>query len=88
MNKRTLPTKQSVTAVLNFSYWLCNQMEARNVTATALASYCGLERKTIYSYCSGERYPKLDVLAKIFSFFDYDEINIPLEVDNDSVFGT
>lgn len=78
MNRKTLPTRQSVEAVTYFSYWLCKQMAENNVNAGKLADYCGLERKTIYSYCSGKRYPKLDVLAKIFSFFDCKTIEIPL----------
>lgn len=88
MNKQILPNRESATATLCFSHWLCEQMLKNKKNAVELAKYCDLERKTIYSYCSGERYPKLDVLAKIFSFFDCSEINIPLEVDNDDLSGT
>lgn len=79
MNKQTLPTKQSASATAYFSYWLCEQMAKRDVNAVELANYCDLDRKTIYAYCAGTRYPKLDVLAKIFHYFDKKTIIIPLE---------
>lgn len=83
MNRKTLPTRQSVEAVTYFSYWLCKQMAENNVNAVKLADYCGLERKTIYDYCAGKRYPKLDVLAKIFFYFDCKKIEIPMEVEDE-----
>lgn len=88
MNRVTTHNIHSASATNYFAHWLCEQMLKNKKNAVELAKYCDLERKTIYSYCSGERYPKLDVLAKIFSFFDCSEINIPLEVDNDDLSGT
>ena len=79
MNRSPYPTKQSINATNFFSYWLCHQMAENDTNAVQLANYCDLERKTIYSYCSGERYPRLDTLVKIFSFFDCKKIEIPLE---------
>lgn len=78
MNRTVLPTAQSASATGYFAHWLCEQMADRNVNAIELADYVGLERKAIYDYCAGKRYPKLDVLAKIFSFFDCKTIEIPL----------
>lgn len=81
MNKSILPNRQTRAATYFFSQWLCKQMEKNNVTAVALARYVGCERKSIYDYCAGTRYPKLDVLAKIYSYFDKSTIIIPLTED-------
>ena len=78
MNRQILPNKQTVAATYYFSHWLCKQMEKNDVNAVALARYVGCERKSIYDYCAGRRYPKLDVLAKIFAYFDKSTIIIPL----------
>lgn len=83
MNRTVLPTVQSATATGYFAHWLCEQMADRNVNAIELAEYVGLERKTIYEYCAGKRYPKLDVLAKIFFYFDCKKIEIPMEVEHE-----
>ena len=88
MNRTVLPTAQSASAAGYFAHWLCEQMAENNVNAVKLADYCGLERKTIYDYCAGKRYPKLDVLAKILFYFDCKKIEIPMEVDNDDLSGT
>ena len=79
MNKIPPQTKQSVTAVTNFSYWLADRMEKNNISAVKLGSYLGVERKTIYAWCSGARVPRLDVLAKIFFFFDEEEIKVSIK---------
>ena len=87
MNRKMLPNQQTVAATYYFSHWLCKQMEKNNVNAVTLAKYVGVERKTIYSYCSGGRYPKLDVLAKIYTYFDKSTIIIPLtEVHDENLF--
>ena len=78
MNRQILPNQQTVAATCYFSHWLCDQMDKKNVNAVALAKYVGVERKTIYDYCAGKRYPKLDVLAKIYAYFDKSTIIIPL----------
>lgn len=78
MNKNILPNRQTASATMYFSDWLCEQMEKNNVNAVALARYVGCDRKTIYEYCAGRRYPKLDVLAKIYAYFDERTIIIPL----------
>ena len=80
MNRTVLPNKQSASATSYFAYWLCDKMARNDVTAIQLANYVDLERKTIMDYCAGKRYPKLDVLAKIFAFFDCDRIDTPMEV--------
>ena len=78
MNKQILPNRESTNATLYFSYWLCQKMAALDTSAVELAKYVGVDRKTIYAWCSGERYPRLDALAKIFRFFDCETIEIPL----------
>lgn len=78
MNKQILPNRESVTATSYFSDWLCQKMAAFDVTSVELAKYVGVDRKTIYAWCSGARYPKLDALAKIFRYFDCETIEIPL----------
>ena len=79
MNRIPPQTKQSVTAVTNFSYWLADRMEKNNISAVKLGSYLGIERKTFYAWCSGSRVPRLDVLAKIFFFFDEEEIKVSIK---------
>ena len=80
MNRTVLPTKQSATACIYFSNWLKSQMDENNVNAVQLAHAVGLERKTIMRYYAGRQYPKLDVLAKIYTYFGKRTIIIPLDV--------
>lgn len=82
MNRTVIPNKHSVSAVTYFSEWLCLRMVEQNINAVALANSVGVDRKTIYAFCSGKRYPKLDVLAKIFHYLGEDKIEIPMEVDD------
>lgn len=77
-NRISLPTKESSFASCYFSNWLRNKRIENKISQAMLGVYLDIDRKSLMAYESGERVPKLDVLAKIFAFFGEDEINIKL----------
>lgn len=86
-NHVTLPTKESENANEWFRFWFAANLAKRNISQKRLAIHLGLERKTIIAYLDGSRVPKLDVLAKMFNYFGYSEIRLPIkkEVPHDTV---
>ncbi len=53
-----------------FSYRLIVLMEDFNMTQVDLSREIGISNVTISRYLSGDRVPRLDVIARIASFFD------------------
>ncbi len=77
-NRISIPTKESSFASYYFSDWLRNKRAENKISQEKLGVYLDIDRKSLMAYESGERIPKLDVVAKIFAFFGEDEIKIKL----------
>lgn len=79
MANRTLePTINTVIAMDNFSDWLHIEMEKKHVTCEKLAAYIGCERKTVLSWRTKTRAPRLDQMAKCYAYFGKSTIIIPI----------
>lgn len=68
----------TTTAHINFSEYLKRKLEETHTPIRKLSRDVGIGKTSIYEYLYGYRYPKLDMLAMIFSYFGDDEIRIPL----------
>ena len=68
---------KTANALHNFALWLSDHMIESDTTDAELAQYVGVERKTVYAWRHGERFPKLDQLVMVFDYFDENWVQIP-----------
>ena len=74
---------ETTTALHNFSVWLSRRMKKDGITNTALAQYIGCERKVISAWIQEQRFPKLDQLVLVYSFFGYKTVLVPFSMELD-----
>lgn len=77
-NKSITQTICTIRAQDNFADWLKQKMEESDTSPAELAQAIGLNKRSIEAYLRKDRYPKLDVLAEIYAYFDENWIQIPL----------
>lgn len=68
----------TTTAHVSFTEYLERKLKETNTSARKLARDIGVSKTSLYEYLKGYRYPKLDMLAMIFSYFGDDEIRISI----------
>lgn len=74
----------TTTAHINFAEYLKRKLKETHTPVVKLSRDVGIGTTSIYEYLNGYRYPKLDMLAMIFSYFGDTEIKIPLtEVEDE-----
>lgn len=78
MNKNITPSASSVAASLWFAEYLQNKLAEDPGSAPKLAKAIGMERKSIYDFALLRRSPKLEIVAKILSYYGEEEIKIPI----------
>lgn len=78
MNRSIEPTIHTIRALDNFSSWLLQKLEETGMSHGELAREIGVSRKTILGYCNRHCYPRLDVMAEIYAYFDENWIQIPI----------
>jgi len=85
-NRSLLPSISTVRAHDNFARWLAFKMKESDTSEIELAAAIGVERKTISAIIHKHRSPKLDLVVKIFDYFDQKWVQIPFykEVDYES----
>ena len=83
MNKTLTQSISTVRAHDNFTRWLTAKMKETDTSEIELAAAIGVERKTIIAILKKHRSPKLDLVVKIFDYFDENWVQIPFykEVD-------
>ena len=77
MNKSPVQTIATIRAQENFVSWVLKKMEETMTTRYELAQACGVEVKTISAVLNNQRSPKLDLVVKIFDYFDENWVQIP-----------
>lgn len=77
MNKTPVQTIATIRAHENFVSWVLKKMEETMATKYELAQACGVEVKTISAVLNNQRSPKLDLVVKIFDYFDENWVQIP-----------
>ena len=85
MNKKVTPSASSSRASLWFAEYLQNKLAEDPGRAPKLARAIGMERKSIYDFALLRRSPKLEIVAKILSYYGEEEIRIPLNSKDDSL---
>ena len=85
MNKNITPSSSSVAAAHWFAEYLQNKLAEDPGSAPKLARAIGMERKSIYDFALLRRSPKLEIVAKILSYYGEEEIRIPLNPKDDSL---
>lgn len=78
MNKTLIPNHASLVATDYISTRMKQLMNDKNITGIDLSRRTRISVKSIYDYIHGCRYPKIDVLAQIFSVLGETEMIIPL----------
>ena len=68
---------KTANALHNFALWLSDHMIESDTTDAELAQYVGVERKTVFEWRHGGRFPKLDQLVMVFDYFDENWVQIP-----------
>ena len=68
---------KTANALHNFALWLSDHMTEFDTTDAELAQYVGVERKTVFEWRHGGRFPKLDQLVMVFDYFDENWVQIP-----------
>ena len=68
---------KTANALHNFALWLSDHMTETDTTDAELAQYVGVERKTVFEWRHGGRFPKLDQLVMVFDYFDENWVQIP-----------
>ena len=68
---------KTANALHNFALWLSDHMIESDTTDAELAQYVGVERKTVFAWRNGRRFPKLDQLVMVFDYFDENWVQIP-----------
>lgn len=74
MNHQISQTYYTIAVCQNFSRWLRAQMALGCYTDGSLATEIGMDRKTILSWRLGQRYPKLDQIARLMEIFNCSEL--------------
>ena len=77
MNKNLTQSISTVRAHDNFARWLTAKMKECDTSEIELAAAIGVERKTIIAILKKHRSPKLDLVVKIFDYFDENWVQIP-----------
>lgn len=77
MNKTPVQTIATIRAQENFVSWVLEKMEETMTTKYELAQACDVEIKTINAILNNQRSPKLDLVVKIFDYFDENWVQIP-----------
>lgn len=78
MNKTLTPTSATVNADIWFSQYLQKKLLETGMSMYKLGAAVGCERKALFAYIHLERSPKLDLVAKVLSYFGESEIRIPI----------
>ena len=68
---------KTANALHNLALWLSDHMTESDTTDAELAQYVGVERKTVFEWRHGGRFPKLDQLVMVFDYFDENWVQIP-----------
>ena len=77
MNKTLTQSISTVRAHDNFVGWLTAKMKETDTSEIELAAAIGVERKTVIAILKKHRSPKLDLVVKIFDYFDENWVQIP-----------
>lgn len=75
--KRIDINTKTANALHNLALWLSDHMTESDTTDAELAQYVGVERKTVFEWRHGRRFPKLDQLVMVFDFFGENWVQIP-----------
>lgn len=74
MNKQIIQTNYTVCVCQNFARWLREQMALGFYSDGSLAAKKSMDRKTVLAWRLGQRYPKLDQIARLMEIFDVESL--------------
>lgn len=72
MNRQIIQTNYTVSVCQNFARWLREQMALGFWSDGSLAAKICMDRKTVLAWRLGQRYPKLDQIARLMEIFGLD----------------
>ena len=76
MNKQIIQTYYTVNICQNFARWLREQMALGFWSDGSLAAEIDMDRKTILAWRLGQRYPKLDQIARLMEIFNSESLTL------------
>lgn len=79
MNKQIIQTNYTVAICQSFARWLREQMALNGFSDGSLAAEIDMDRKTVLAWRLGQRYPKLDQIARLMEIFECDSLTFEME---------
>lgn len=76
-NKSIPQTIHTITALDNFADWLTRSMKESGTTNKELANYVGVNLRTIITWKTKSRYPRLDQMVMVCEYFGLNWVAIP-----------
>lgn len=81
MNKQIIQTNYTVAICHNFAQWLREQMALGFWSDRSLAAEMDMDRKTVLAWRLGQRYPKLDQIARLMEIFNSESLTLSVGED-------
>lgn len=81
MNKQIIQTNYTVTVCQTFARWLREQMALGSWSDGSLATEIDMDRKTVLAWRLGQRYPKLDQIARLMEIFGLESLTLSVGED-------
>lgn len=78
MNRQVPLTKGSAIGMYKFAEWLRSERIGSRLSQRQLAEKIGVERKTLMSYETGRRAPRLDDICRLMEYFGIEQLIIDI----------